>query len=698
MNREIVKKEINWEGKKLVLETGRLAHQANSAVLATLGETVVHATVTNALPKEDTDFFPLSVEYEERLYASGRISTSRFIRREGRPRKQAVLNGRLIDRSIRPLFPKDFKNEVQVIVTVLSYDNENDPAVLGLVAASAALSISDLPWNGPIAGMRLGYAEKEFISNPLETELESSELDLVVSSSDSKVVMIEAGAHEVPEQVIFEGIKSAFEKSQPVIKLIKEFATTVGKEKMTYEVKQVDELEKKEIVEHVRVNFKEKLFNPDRGARDRATGEFREEIYKLFEGKLSKSEMAQIFDKTAKQMVREAIVDEGKRPDGRKINEVREIEVEVGLLPRTHGSAVFRRGDTQILSIATLGSTSLEQLIDGMEGEETRRYMHHYNFPPYATGEVRRVGSPGRREIGHGKLAEKALQPVVPDEIEFPYTIRVVSETMASSGSTSMGATCGSTMALMDAGVHIKTPITGIAMGLITEGDKYEILTDIQALEDFFGDMDFKVAGSEQGVTAIKMDTKIDGLTFEMIDKTLKDARVGRLHILDVMLKALSKPRPELSKYAPRVLVVQIPPKKIGEVIGSGGKTINQIIESSKIDKNTVIDINIEEDGRVIITATSEEAAAKAASQVENITKEVEPGEVYEGTVKRIMPFGAFVEILPGKEGLVHVSQLENRRVEKVEDVIKVGDKFKVKVLEVDSQGRINLSKKLAAD
>ena len=546
--------------------------------------------------------------------------------------------------------------------------------------------------------MRLGYAEKEFISNPLETELESSELDLVVSSSDSKVVMIEAGAHEVPEQVIFEGIKSAFEKSQPVIKLIKEFATTVGKEKMTYEVKQVDELVKKEIVEHVRVNFKEKLFNPDRGARDRATGEFREEIYKLFEGKLSKSEMAQIFDKTAKQMVREAIVDEGKRPDGRKINEVREIEVEVGLLPRTHGSAVFRRGDTQILSIATLGSTSLEQLIDGMEGEETRRYMHHYNFPPYATGEVRRVGSPGRREIGHGKLAEKALQPVVPDEIEFPYTIRVVSETMASSGSTSMGATCGSTMALMDAGVPIKTPITGIAMGLITEGDKYEILTDIQALEDFFGDMDFKVAGSEQGVTAIQMDTKIDGLTFEMIDKTLKDARVGRLHILDVMLKALSKPRPELSKYAPRVLVVQIPPKKIGEVIGSGGKTINQIIESSKIDKNTVIDINIEEDGRVIITATSEEAAAKAASQVENITKEVEPGEVYEGTVKRIMPFGAFVEILPGKEGLVHVSQLENRRVEKVEDVIKVGDKFKVKVLEVDSQGRINLSKKLAAD
>lgn len=694
--KNVIKKEIDWEGKKLTLETGRLAKLANAAVIGRIGDTVVLATVVSSDPKEDVDYFPLSVDYEERLYAAGRISTSRFIKREGRPSEEAILNGRLIDRSIRPLFPKDYRNEVQVILTVLSYDNENDPDIVGLVSASAALSISDIPWKGPIAGLRVGFRDGEYLFNPDNSDLEFTDLDLIVSSSEDRVVMLEAGANQVKEEDIIKGITLAHQKAQPIIKLIREFAKEVGKEKAAYEVKTLDELIKNEIIDFIKDHFKEKLFNPDKAAREDASDEFKEEMFKVFEGKLSKTDMGMLFEDTIKKMVRAAIVDDKKRPDGRKIDEVREIEVEVGLLPRAHGSAVFRRGDTQVLSVATLGSTSLEQLIEGMEGEGTKRYMHHYIFPPYSTGEVRRVGSPGRREIGHGRLAEKALERIIPNQDKFPYTIRLVSEVMSSSGSTSMGSACGSTLALMDAGVPITTPISGIAMGLVTEGDKYEILTDIQALEDFYGDMDFKVAGSQDGVTAIQMDTKIAGLTMEMIEKTFAMAKVGRNHILDRMLTAIPEHRKEISKYAPRVTVLNIPPKKIGEVIGSGGKTINSIIDNSKMNKDTVIDINIEDDGKVTITSNSEESAKKAASMIEGLTKEVQPGEVYDGLVKRVMPFGAFVEILPGKEGMVHVSQLADQRVNDINTEVKVGDKFRVKVIEVDNQGRINLSKKQA--
>lgn len=694
--KKVIKKELEWEGKRLTLEIGRVAKQANSAVLAQLEETTVLATVVSAEPKEETDFFPLSVDYEERLYAAGRISTSRFIKREGRPTEGAILSGRLIDRSVRPLFPKDYRNEVQVIITVLSYDNENDPSVLGLIAASTALSTSDIPWNGPIAGMRIGYKDGQFLANPTTTEVEFSDLDLVVSSSKDKIVMIEAAGRQVPEKVILSGLQVAFEKSQKVIELIEELTKEIGREKAPYLVEDVEENLKTEIVDYIKKHFQEKLFNPDKASREDAGREFKEELYKLFEGKLSKNEMGEIFDDTVKKMVRRAIVEESRRPDGRELDEIRKLELEVGVLPRTHGSAIFSRGDTQVLTVATLGATSLEQLIEGMKGEATKRFMHHYTFPPFSTGEIKRIGSPGRREIGHGSLAEKALGCVIPSEEQFPYTIRLVSEVLSSSGSTSMAATCGATLALMDSGVPIEAAISGVAMGLVTEGEKYKILTDIQALEDFYGDMDFKIAGSEKGITAIQLDVKILGLSLKMVEETFAQARIGRLYILEKMLKAIPESRKEISKYAPKVIVLNIPPKKIGEVIGSGGKTINRIIENSKIDKETVMDINIEEDGKVIITANSEEAAQKAASSIEALTREVKPGEIYEGEVKRIMPFGAFVEILPGKEGLVHVSHLSDHRVLDVKREVRLGERFKVKVLEVDAQGRINLSKKLA--
>ncbi|MCL5411123.1 MAG: polyribonucleotide nucleotidyltransferase [Patescibacteria group bacterium] len=685
---KVTKKQIEWGGRTLSLETGKLAGQANAAVVGRYGDTIVLATVVSSAPKEDFDFFPLTVDYEERLYASGRISGSRFIKREGRPTEEAILTGRLIDRSIRPLFPKDYFNEVQVVVTVLSYDQENDPDILSIISASAALSISNIPWNGPVGGVRVGLKDGELILNQTRTEQDFSDLDLVVSASGERVVMIEAGAKEVPEKEALEAIKFAKEKVQPVIELISELVKEVGQEKAAYDVKKIDQTIEAEIIDYVKDHFKEKLFNPDKAAREDAAGEFKEELYKLFEGKLTKAEMSEIFDKTVKKMVRAAIVEDKKRPDNRKLDEIRQITAEVGLLTRTHGSALFKRGDTQVLTTATLGSTSLEQLIEGMEGEWTKRYMHHYNFPPYSTGEVRRIGSPGRREIGHGALAERALLPVIPNQEKFPYTIRLVSEVLSSSGSTSMGATCGSTLALMDAGVPISAPVSGIAMGLVTEGEKFEILTDIQALEDFYGDMDFKIAGTEKGITAIQLDVKIPGLTEEMIEKTLPRAREGRMFILGKMLEALPEARSELSKYAPRITVIHIPPKKIGEVIGTGGKTINKIIEE------TGVAIDIEDDGTVMISSTDLVASEKATKWIEGLTHEVKAGEEYEGIVKRIMPFGAFVEILPGKEGLVHISQLAPYRVEDITKEVKMGQKFKVRVTEIDEQGRINLTRK----
>jgi len=682
------KKEISWGGRTLSLETGKLARQADAAVVARYADTVVLATVVSTPAAEDLGYFPLTVDYEERLYAAGKISSSRFIKREGRPSDEAILNGRLIDRSIRPLFPKDYFNQVQVIITILSYDQENDPDLPALLATSAALSISPVPWGGPVAFAKVGFRDGSYLLNPTKTDQVTSDLDLAVSFNKDKVLMIETAAKEVSEETALSGINFARDQVKEIFKLLEEFTKENAREKEVYEVEEVEAETKKKLVAHVKANFKEKLFSPERAARESAAEEFKEELYKEFEGKLSKTEMNEIFDQTVKKMVREAIVDEGKRPDGRSLDQVREIEIEVGLLPRAHGSAVFRRGDTQVLTVATLGSTSLEQLIEGMEGPGTKRFMHHYTFPPFSTGEVRRMGSPGRREIGHGALAEKAIGPVVPPDDKFPYTVRLVSEVLSSSGSTSMGATCGSTLALMDAGVPIAAPVSGIAMGLVTEGEKYKILTDIQALEDFYGDMDFKIAGTEKGITAIQLDVKIDGLAEKIIKETLEQAKAGRKFILDKMLSSLPKPRAELSKYAPRITVINIPPNKIGEVIGSGGKTINKIIEE------TGVAIDIEDDGKVMISSDDPEGAQKAVDWVKGLTREVKPGEVYDGVVKRVVAFGAFVEILPGKEGLVHISQLAPYRVEDINKEVEVGQKFKVKVSEVDSQGRINLTRK----
>lgn len=683
-----LKKAINWGGRELSFETGRIETMADSTILARYGETVILATVTHALASEDLGYFPLSVEFEEKLYAAGRISGSRFIKREGRPTESAILAGRLIDRSVRPLFPKDYFNQVQVIVTVLSYDNENDPDNLGLIAASMALKASSVPWSGPVASAQVGLINGEFILNPTKTQLEESELEILVTFNKDKTVMIEASAKEVPEKTVLEAINFARKEVQPVFKLIDEMYTAIGKPDHEYTVKEINQDIKKEIVEHIKENFKEDLFNPERAARETAAKELKEKIYADYEGKLSKDDMGEIFEETVKKMVRKAIVDDGKRPDGRKTNEVRKIDIEVGLLPRTHGSALFKRGETHVLTTATLGSTSLEQLIDTMEGEDTKRFMHHYYFPPFSTGEVRRMGTPGRREIGHGALAEKALVNVMPPTDKFPYTVRLVSECLSSSGSTSMASTCGSTLALMDAGVPISAPVSGIAMGLVTEGEKFKVLTDIQALEDFYGDMDFKIAGTEKGITAIQLDVKVDGLTAEMIEETFKDGKVGRDFILGKMLSTIPKVREDMSKHAPRVSVMHIPPKKIGTVIGTGGKTINKIIE------DTGVEIDIDDDGTVMISGTDPVGAEKAMKIIEGLTHEVKPGEEYTGTVKKIMPFGAFVEILPGVEGLVHISSIAKYRVEDINKEVKLGDKFKVTVKEIDDKGRVNLNRK----
>lgn len=682
------KKEINWGGRTLSFETGRFETQADSTILASYGETIVLVTVGHALASEDLGYFPLSVEFEEKLYAAGRISGSRFIKREGRPTESAILAGRLIDRSIRPLFPKDYFNQVQVIITVLSYDTENDPDNLGLIAASCALKASSVPWGGPVASARVGLADGEFILNPTKSQTEKSELDLLVAFNRDRTVMIEAEAKEVPEKLVLEAIEFAKKSVEPVFELIDEVVKEIGKDDHSYPVKEINQEVKKDIVAHIKENFKEKLFNAERAARETAAEELKEAIYAKHEGKLSKDEMGEIFEETVKKMVREAIVDENKRPDGRSLDQVRDISSEVGLLPRTHGSALFKRGETHVLTTCTLGSTSLEQLIDTMEGEDKKRFMHHYYFPPFSTGEVRRMGTPGRREIGHGALAEKALVNVMPPTDKFPYTVRLVSECLSSSGSTSMASTCGSTLALMDAGVPISAPVSGIAMGLVTEGEKFKVLTDIQALEDFYGDMDFKIAGSEKGITAIQLDVKISGLTKEVVEQTFKDGKVARDHILDKMLSVIPKVREDMSKYAPKVSVMNIPPKKIGTVIGTGGKTINKIIE------DTGVEIDIEDDGTVMISSTDSEAAARAIKIIEGLTHEAKPGEEYQGIVKRVMPFGAFVEILPGVEGMVHISALAPYRVEDINREVKVGQRMKVVVKEIDEKGRINLNRK----
>lgn len=689
-------------GRPLEIETGVLAGQANGSVRVEYGDTVVLATaVMSKSAAESRGYFPLMVDYEERFYAAGKIKGSRFIKREGKPTDEAILTARLIDRTLRPLFDEQMRNEVQIVVTVLSIDQENDPDVVSMIAASTALHISDIPWNGPIGAVRVGKVNKEFILNPVNGDLEQSELDLVISGTKDKINMVEAGAQEIPENEI---IKS-FEFGQEAIKKITDFQEEIRKdvgtekakpaliepdEKFVQEIKNILQKESYEEAIYSKAEKEEKYEKLD-SIREKI-GVFIKENHPLEERSEKNEEAEFIMDEVANDLVHKNILEKDSRPDGRKLDEIRDISTQTCVLPRTHGSGLFTRGETQVLSVATLAAPGQEQLIDSMEETDVKkRYMHHYNFPPYSVGETKPMRGPGRREIGHGALAERALEPVIPSKEDFPYTIRVVSEVLSSNGSSSMASTCGSTLALMDAGVPIKSPVSGIAMGIIISGDKFKVLTDIQGLEDHFGDMDFKVAGTVDGITALQMDVKVDGINTKMLTSVLEQSHKNRMEILDKMKAAISEPKKELSPYAPRVINIQINPEKIRDVIGPGGKVINEIIDE------TGVQIDIEDDGSVFITSTDEVSAQKALEWIENLTHEVKPGEVFNGKVTRLMNFGAFAEILPGQEGLIHISELADHRVEKVEDVVKVGDVVPVKVIEIDAQGRINLSLKAAA-
>ncbi|HVZ12627.1 MAG TPA: polyribonucleotide nucleotidyltransferase [Patescibacteria group bacterium] len=684
-------KIIQLNESQIVLETGVLAGQASAAVTARMGDTMVIATVVMGRNDSTLGYFPLSVEYVERLYAGGRIKGSRWVKREGRPSDEAVLAARMIDRSIRPLFPKELHKDVQVVITVLSVDGENKPDILGAVAVSAALSISKIPWNGPIGTSRVGLIrkdnEEELVVNPLATEEAFMDLDLIVSSRDNRSVMIEAGAKQVEESKVDNGIKLAKEANAKIEAAINEWVKEIGDKK----VQVVKDEKKEEVIMLVEKSYKHKMTELIEKGVDREVGvelqTIIDEIYELEKENVDdKGKIAGAVDYVFKKTVREEIMHKKRRPDGRKIDEIRPISAQVGVLPRTHGSAIFTRGETQALTIATLGPSSMEQLIESPEGETAKRYMHHYSFPPYSVGETGRMGSPNRREIGHGALAERAIEAVIPDASVFPYAIRVVSEIMSSNGSTSQAAVCGSTLSLLDAGVPLIAPVAGIAIGLMTEGEKFIVLTDIIGLEDFSGDMDFKVAGTTKGITAIQLDVKIAGLTDEIVTETLEKARVARLQVLEKMEVVIPSAREDVSKYAPKIKTVKINPEKIGEVIGSGGKTIRNI------SATTGATVDVAEDGTVSISAVDEAAVEKAAEWVDLITRELKRGEVFEGTVKRIVTFGAFVEIVPGKEGLVHVSEMSTEYVKDPQDVVEIGQKVKVNVREVDEHGRINLS------
>jgi len=697
MNTQKITTSLEIGGKTLTLETGALARQATSAVLARLGDTMVLVTVVMGKERTDIDYFPLSVEYVERLYAGGRIKGSRWVKREGRPTDDAVLTARLIDRSVRPLFPKEFKKEVQIIATVLSVDGENSPDIMSVVAASAAIAISPIPWKGPVGAVRMGYVnDKEtgkanFIVNPGMAESELSELDLIVTSLKGKTLMLEAGAQQISEDLMVEAIKKAQIENDKIIDFIDEFVKKVGAKKEEVKtnakllemVAILEKFYKTEIVAMI----KERISKELRGD----PGEF---IDKIIEEQKAKDEdfnddkklIAIAIEKIMFKNLREHTL-KGVRPDGRKADEIRPISCEVSVLPRTHGSAIFNRGDTQALSIATLGSPRMEQLIESAEGEESKRYIHHYNMPPYSVGEAGRFGFTSRREIGHGALGERAIMAVIPSQEEFPYTIRVVSEILSSNGSTSMAATCGSTLALMDAGVPIKKPVAGIAMGMVSDADKYVILTDILGLEDFSGDMDFKVAGTDSGVTAIQMDVKVLGVTIDQVKEVFAKAKVARMFILSKMIAVIGEGKKDVSEYAPKIEQVQIPVDKIGEVIGPGGRVIKSIIAT------TGATVDVEDSGVVTISGTDKEAVAKAVEWVKGIVREVKVGEVFEeAEVKRVLPFGAFVEYLPGKEGMVHVSKMAEGFVRNPLDVVTIGQKVKVKVYEIDDQGRTNLT------
>ncbi len=676
-------------GRPLIIETGALAGQANGAVTVTYGETVVLVTACISTElREGQDFLPLTVDYEERLYAAGKIPGS-FFRREGRPGQEAVLTSRLTDRPIRPLFSKSLHNDVQIVVTVLSADQENPPDILAICGASAALGISDIPFGGPVAAVRVGYIDDEYVLNPTFTRLSQSRLDLVVAGTKDGVIMVEAGAKEVAEDVLLGALKFGQEAIQEVIKLQEELIQACGKPKMELQGKGLSS----ELQETVSAIIRDKIGSgpiwKDRTEREAVLAKLKQEALEKMGSSYSTQEISAAFDSGLKGAVRSLILEKGIRPDGRNVTDIRPITCEVGRLPRTHGSGLFTRGQTQVLTIATLGSPAEEQKIDSIGQEETKRYMHHYNFPPFSTGEVKRSSSPGRREIGHGALAERALVPVLPSETDFPYTIRLVSEVLSSNGSTSMASVCGSTLSLMDAGVPIKAPVAGVAMGLMTATDgRYVVLTDIEGQEDFFGDMDFKVAGTAEGITALQLDLKVKNVSSEIMEKALSQARVARMFILERMKETISASRPELSKYAPRLTKITIDPEKIRNVIGSGGRTIRSIMSETK----TTIDV--ENDGSVLIGSPNEEATQKAIRIIEELTRDVEVGGIYNGHVTRVVNFGAFVEILPGKEGLVHISELADYQAPSVEDVVKVGDEVMVMVTEIDRLGRINLSRR----
>ncbi len=682
-------------GRTMTVETGRVAKQAGGSVLVTYGETVVLAVATaSASPREGIDFFPLTCDYEERLYAAGKIPGNWF-RREGRPTSKAILTSRLIDRPIRPLFPDGFRNDVQVVATVLSVDGDNPPEICAMIGASAALTISDVPFNGPIGAVIVGLIDGQFVCNPTQAQAEKSEMHLVVAGTKDGIMMVEAGAMEVPEDVMLEAIVWGHERIKEIVAFIEKVQAAAGKPKREIAVYSVDPGLEAAIREKATDRLRQAMMNPDKLNREDAIDAINAEVKAgLVEAFPDRGkEMSYALKQILKEQVRAKIVNEGVRPDGRNPREVRQITCEVGILPRTHGTGLFTRGQTQVLTVCTLGTTSDIQELDDLSNEEFKRYLHHYNFPPYSVGETRPMRGPGRREIGHGALAERALEPIIPAGTEFPYTIRLVSEVLESNGSTSMGSVCGSTLALMDAGVPIKAPVSGVAMGLVKEGHQVQVLTDIQGMEDFLGDMDFKVAGTAKGITALQMDMKISGVDKAILERALEQAREGRMHIMDRMLATIPEPRRELSPHAPRIIVMQIHPDKIREVIGPGGKMINKIIEETKVG-NQKVDISIEDDGTIFIASVNQEAGERAVKMIEALVKDPQVGEVYTGKVTRLMNFGAFVEIAPGKEGMVHISQLAEERVGKVEDVVNTGDMVTVKVIEIDKMGRINLSRK----
>lgn len=685
-------------GRTLTIESGKLAQLSNGSVMVRYGDTVVLSNATaSSKPREGIDFFPLSVDYEERLYSVGKIPGG-FIKREGKPSEKAILTSRVIDRPLRPLFPKDLRNDVALVNTVMSVDQDNSPEVAALMGASIALAISDIPFNGPVGGVIIGLVDGKVVINPDAKQREKSQMYITLVATREKIVMIEAGANEVPDEVVLDAIKQGHQEIRKICDFIDSIVKEIGKPKFEYKSAEVPQEIFGAVKEFAYSTMREAVLAVDKQDRDEKISKLAEETKEHLAETFPEMEalISEALYKLEKKVVREYIIKEGKRVDGRRLDEIRPLSAEVGILPRVHGSGLFQRGQTQVLTILTLGALGDVQVLDGIELEETKRYMHHYNFPGYSVGEAKTSRGPGRREIGHGALAERALEPVIPSQEEFPYTMRLVSEVLMSNGSTSQGSVCASTLALMDAGVPIKKPVAGISAGLVTDEenpDKFVTFVDIQGIEDFFGDMDFKVAGTKEGITAIQVDIKVDGLSYDIVSQAFEITKKGRLQIIDdVILKAIDKPRQEMSQYAPKIITTSINPDKIRDVIGPGGKMINKIIA------DTGVKIDIEDDGKVFIASSNSQSAQKALMMIEGIAKDVEPGQIYMGKVMRVTTFGAFVEFLPGKEGLVHISKLDKKRVEKVEDVVSIGDEILVKVLDVDKQGRINLSRKDAMD